>query len=68
MKIYNIIARLLCHIITNIKGGVGDKPMTKYKIICVGKDEKVIGLHCIGMASDEVIQGFGMLVYIYQYV
>jgi glutathione reductase (NADPH) len=41
-------------------GGVGDKPQTKYKLVCLLPTERVIGLHCIGMASDEVIQGFGV--------
>eukprot|EP00596_Hydrurales_sp_CCMP1899_P002146 CAMPEP_0119036210 /NCGR_PEP_ID=MMETSP1177-20130426/3740_1 /TAXON_ID=2985 /ORGANISM="Ochromonas sp, Strain CCMP1899" /LENGTH=480 /DNA_ID=CAMNT_0006995673 /DNA_START=149 /DNA_END=1591 /DNA_ORIENTATION=- len=42
------------------EGGPGDKPITKYKVICVGPEEKVIGIHLIGMASDEVIQGFAV--------
>jgi glutathione reductase (NADPH) len=41
-------------------GEAGDKPLTKYKLVCLGEEERVIGLHCIGMASDEVIQGFGV--------
>jgi glutathione reductase (NADPH) len=32
-------------------GGVGDKPVTKYKLITLLPDEKVIGLHCIGDGS-----------------
>jgi pyruvate/2-oxoglutarate dehydrogenase complex dihydrolipoamide dehydrogenase (E3) component len=42
------------------KGGPGDKPVTKYKLICEGPQEKVVGIHLIGMASDEVIQGFAV--------
>lgn len=41
-------------------GGVGDKPFTKYKLVTLLPDEKVIGLHSIGLASDEVIQGFAV--------
>jgi len=37
-----------------------DKPKTAMKLICMGKDEKVIGLHCIGMGCDELLQGFGV--------
>lgn len=33
---------------------------TVFKIICVGEDEKVVGLHMIGMGSDEILQGFGV--------
>eukprot|EP00604_Paraphysomonas_vestita_P002706 CAMPEP_0174818402 /NCGR_PEP_ID=MMETSP1107-20130205/1068_1 /TAXON_ID=36770 /ORGANISM="Paraphysomonas vestita, Strain GFlagA" /LENGTH=474 /DNA_ID=CAMNT_0016030181 /DNA_START=55 /DNA_END=1479 /DNA_ORIENTATION=+ len=39
-----------------------EKPLTKYKLICLGPEERVIGLHCIGMSSDEVIQGFGVAI------
>ena len=42
------------------KGGPGDKPVTKYKLICEGERERVVGIHLIGMASDEVIQGFAV--------
>ncbi|KAJ3273212.1 hypothetical protein HDV01_004714 [Terramyces sp. JEL0728] len=38
------------------------KPKTHYKIICLGKEEKVIGLHLFGKASDEILQGFGVAV------
>lgn len=33
---------------------------TRMKLICAGKEEKVVGLHCIGFASDEILQGFGV--------
>ncbi|KAJ1451894.1 hypothetical protein M885DRAFT_528486 [Pelagophyceae sp. CCMP2097] len=36
------------------------KPKTAMKIVCLGKEEKVVGLHIIGMAADEVLQGFGV--------
>lgn len=45
---------------TFFEGKAGPKPLTKYKIICAGKDEKVVGLHMIGLGSDEVLQGFGV--------
>ncbi|WP_318512025.1 glutathione-disulfide reductase [Photobacterium leiognathi] len=32
----------------------------KMKLICAGDDEKVVGLHGIGFAVDEMIQGFGV--------
>ena len=41
-------------------GGVGAKPVSKYKLITSLPDEKVVGLHIIGDASDEVLQGFGV--------
>jgi glutathione reductase (NADPH) len=35
---------------------------TKMKLICAGKDEKVVGLHGIGYAMDEILQGFGVAI------
>jgi len=36
------------------------KTKTTYKIVCTGPEEKVVGLHIIGIASDEILQGFGI--------
>lgn len=36
------------------------KEPTHYKLVCLGKDEKVIGIHLVGRASDEILQGFGV--------
>ena len=33
---------------------------TKMKLICAGADQKVVGLHGIGYAMDEILQGFGV--------
>ncbi|RLN87020.1 hypothetical protein BBJ28_00023273 [Nothophytophthora sp. Chile5] len=38
------------------------KPMTAMKLVCHGEDEKVVGLHVIGMGADEMLQGFGVAV------
>ncbi|MBU2977280.1 glutathione-disulfide reductase [Alteromonas sp. C1M14] len=35
---------------------------TKMKLICAGDDEKVVGLHGIGMGMDEILQGFGVAI------
>jgi glutathione reductase (NADPH) len=37
-----------------------EKPKTFYKLICAGPDETVVGIHMIGLGSDEVLQGFGV--------
>eukprot|EP00554_Chaetoceros_debilis_P005839 CAMPEP_0194078934 /NCGR_PEP_ID=MMETSP0149-20130528/5222_1 /TAXON_ID=122233 /ORGANISM="Chaetoceros debilis, Strain MM31A-1" /LENGTH=498 /DNA_ID=CAMNT_0038760289 /DNA_START=15 /DNA_END=1511 /DNA_ORIENTATION=- len=37
-----------------------DKPQTRMKLICAGDDELVVGIHCIGMGVDEMMQGFGI--------
>lgn len=33
---------------------------TKMKLVCAGEDEKVVGLHGIGLGMDEILQGFGV--------
>lgn len=43
-------------------GEAKPKPMTAMKLVCLGKEEKVVGLHIIGMAADEMLQGFGVAV------
>jgi len=37
-----------------------EKPKTCMKLICAGKEEKVVGLHIIGIGADEMLQGFGV--------
>ena len=36
------------------------KPATAMKLVCQGKDEKIVGIHIIGMGADEMMQGFGV--------
>ena len=36
------------------------KPKTIMKVICAGVDEKVVGIHVLGMGADEMMQGFGV--------
>lgn len=38
------------------------KEPTSMKMICAGPEEKVVGLHLIGMGSDEMLQGFAVAV------
>ena len=33
-----------------------------YKLVCVGAEERVVGVHIIGMGSDEIMQGFAVAV------
>lgn len=35
---------------------------TAYKLIVVGEEEKVVGVHMVGAGSDEALQGFGIAV------
>lgn len=46
---------------TNMRFAVTErKPKTAMKLVCVGSDEKVVGLHSIGAGSDELLQGFAV--------
>lgn len=36
------------------------KAPTAYKIVCEGPEERVVGLHIIGVGSAEMLQGFGV--------
>jgi len=35
---------------------------TKIKLICQGENEKVVGIHIIGLGADEMLQGFAVAV------
>eukprot|EP00834_Sanchytrium_tribonematis_P007880 NODE_794_length_3854_cov_0.407082.p1 type:complete len:483 gc:universal NODE_794_length_3854_cov_0.407082:1959-3407(+) len=37
-----------------------EKQFTKYKLVCKGATEQVVGLHMVGEASDEILQGFAV--------
>ena len=38
------------------------KQDTAMKLVCVGPDERVVGVHVIGMGADEMVQGFAVAV------
>lgn len=38
------------------------KPRTAVKVVCAGAQEKVVGVHVIGLGADEMIQGFAVAV------
>lgn len=38
------------------------KEKAAMKLVCVGKDEKVVGVHVFGVGSDEMLQGFAVAV------
>ena len=38
------------------------KEPSVYKLVCVGPEERVVGVHIMGMGSDEIMQGFGVAV------
>lgn len=34
----------------------------RMKLVCVGKEEKIVGLHAIGFGVDEMLQGFAVAI------
>lgn len=40
----------------------GGRERNKFKLVTLGEEEKVIGLHGIGEGVDEMIQGFGVAI------
>lgn len=38
------------------------KNPTEMKLICVGPEEKIVGLHILGLGVGEMLQGFGVAV------
>ncbi|KAM3512886.1 hypothetical protein MY11210_003442 [Beauveria gryllotalpidicola] len=39
-----------------------DKGPTSYKLITTGPEEKIVGLHILGLGSGEMLQGFGVAI------
>lgn len=39
-----------------------NRQQTLMKLVCAGKDQKVVGLHGIGYAMDEILQGFAVAI------
>jgi pyruvate/2-oxoglutarate dehydrogenase complex dihydrolipoamide dehydrogenase (E3) component len=35
---------------------------TAYKLVVVGEEERIVGVHIVGQGSDEAMQGFGVAV------
>lgn len=38
------------------------KNPTEMKLVCAGPDEKIVGLHILGLGVGEMLQGFGVAV------
>lgn len=50
---------------TNLYYALNDpehKFTTRYKLICEGDQEKIVGLHMIGRSTDEILQGFATAI------
>ena len=35
---------------------------TKYKLICYGEEDKIVGMHILGAGSSEIMQGFAVAI------
>jgi len=55
VKVYNSQFTALYQAITE-----DHRDPTRMKLICVGKEEKIVGIHSIGFGSDELLQGFAV--------
>eukprot|EP01114_Cavostelium_apophysatum_P004916 TRINITY_DN1538_c0_g1_i3.p1 TRINITY_DN1538_c0_g1~~TRINITY_DN1538_c0_g1_i3.p1 ORF type:complete len:500 (-),score=170.30 TRINITY_DN1538_c0_g1_i3:71-1570(-) len=56
VKVYKTSFTNMYHAVTKRKS------KTAMKLVCLGKEEKVLGIHTIGLGSDEMIQGFAVAV------
>lgn len=36
------------------------RQLTRMKLVCIGPDEKIVGIHGIGVGMDEILQGFAV--------
>lgn len=55
VKVYNSQFTALYQAITE-----EHRDPTKMKLVCVGKEELIVGIHSIGFGSDELLQGFAV--------
>jgi len=56
IKIYKAAFTPMYHAVTSRKS------KTAIKLVCLGKEEKVIGCHLMGIGADEMLQGFAVAV------
>jgi glutathione reductase (NADPH) len=38
------------------------KPRAEMKLVCVGTEQRIVGLHVIGAGADEMLQGFAVAI------
>lgn len=66
IKIYkSTFVNMYYGVVNEVDSATGEakpKPKTAMKLVCAGPDEKIVGLHVIGMGADEMLQGFGVAV------
>ncbi|KAJ3360432.1 Glutathione reductase [Allomyces javanicus] len=62
VKVYKSKFINMYYSMMGVDNDMTDKPFTLYKLVCAGPEEKVVGIHIIGLGSDEVLQGFAVAV------
>ena len=58
VKVYNSKFNAMYYAMMNEE----NKTPTRYKLVCAGEEEKVVGLHIVGDSSAEILQGFGVAI------
>ena len=54
VRIYRANFRPMLH-------ALADSPQRSlFKLVCVGEDERVVGIHLLGEGADEILQGFAV--------
>lgn len=62
-KLHGDAVKIYSSTFTNMYHALTDhKPKTSMKLVTVGAKEKVVGCHIIGLAADEMLQGFGVAI------
>src|SRR5690606_39478007 len=56
VKIYSEAFTPMYHALTE------RKRKSAVKLVCAGPDERIVGLHVIGIGADEMLQGFAVAV------
>src|SRR5579859_1726617 len=56
VKVYRASFMPLYHAVTE------GKPRTEMKLVTVGPEERIVGLHVVGPGADEMLQGFAVAV------
>jgi glutathione reductase (NADPH) len=41
-------------------GLTGRKPRSVFKLVTTGPEERILGIHLLGLGADEIIQGFSV--------
>ena len=59
VKVYNSGFTAMVYVMMDTQE---EKGPSQYKLVCVGEEEKVVGMHILGVGSSEMLQGFGVAV------